>query len=100
MRRSNVWQGKRSTSCASVRGVTRAWHASSTRFGTGSDPAMTTRSSLAELHPALVPLDDLQPAAANRVRLSANQDARPVHVGGIACIVLHATADDGDESTA
>lgn len=42
----------------------------------------------------------LVPAHADKFRESPNCDDRPMHVRGIFCIVLHATADEGNEDAA
>jgi N-acetylmuramoyl-L-alanine amidase len=48
----------------------------------------------------VIPLERLRPASADRVRRSPNHNVRPPAVRGIACVVLHATADGGDEEGA
>ena len=52
------------------------------------------------LFSAAVELETLIPARAEKFRRSVNRDQRPFEVQGIACIVLHATADEGDEEAA
>ena len=47
-----------------------------------------------------VPIVALAPAHADHFRESCNFDDRPMYVRGISCIVLHATADDGNEAAA
>src|SRR4051794_40174971 len=68
-------------------------------FGTASGREMTTVSS-APLFGAHVQLSTLVPVYADRVRPSPNSDERPAGIKGIACIVLHATADGSDEEGA
>lgn len=48
----------------------------------------------------MIPWTRLRPAAADRVRASPNHGARPASAPGLACIVLHATADGGSEAGA
>lgn len=45
-------------------------------------------------------LDHLKPFEASVTVPSPNHNARPARVHGIACVVLHATADEGDEHAA
>ena len=60
---------------------------------------MTARSArLAALPSAQLAV--LVPALAACTRVSPNQNARPLDVHGIACVVLHATADEGNEAGA
>ena len=47
-----------------------------------------------------VPIAALVPAHADQFRESRNFDDRPMYVRGISCIVLHATADEGNEDAA
>lgn len=60
---------------------------------------MTTLSD-SLLFREMVELSRLVPASADRVRLSPNYDERPRNPRGIACVVIHATADGGDEEGA
>lgn len=48
----------------------------------------------------MIPLYLLRPAREDRLRQSPNHSPRPGSVRGIACIVLHATADGGSEEAA
>jgi len=48
----------------------------------------------------MIPLSLLHPAPADRVRQSPNHSARPGTVRAVACVVLHATADGGNEEAA
>lgn len=48
----------------------------------------------------MIPLARLTPAPAEIVRPSPNHSIRPAAVRGIACVVLHATADGGNEQGA
>ncbi|MBA3670393.1 MAG: N-acetylmuramoyl-L-alanine amidase [Gemmatimonadaceae bacterium] len=46
---------------------------------------------------ASAPLTALLPAAVSATAISPNANERPPEVSGIACVVLHATADEGNE---
>src|SRR4051812_45627101 len=59
-----------------------------------------TTVSRTPLFAASVELPMLVPARTDLLRSSPNCDQRPPDVKGIACIVIHATADDGDEEGA
>ena len=59
----------------------------------------TARSARLSALPA-AQLAVLVPALAACTRVSPNQNARPLDVPGIACVVLHATADEGNEAGA
>ena len=48
----------------------------------------------------MIPWSRLRPAAADRTRPSPNHNARPASAPGLACVVLHATADGGSEAGA
>lgn len=48
----------------------------------------------------MIALERLRPAPVDQVRASPNHGARPQGVRGIACVVLHATADGGEEDGA
>jgi len=61
---------------------------------------MKTTDNAPTFSSAIVTLSVLEPAPADRVRPSPNSNARPLAVKGIACVVLHATADGGDEEGA
>ena len=47
-----------------------------------------------------VAIEALVPAHADKFRESPNFNDRPMYVRGISCIVLHATADEGNEDAA
>lgn len=61
---------------------------------------MTMADRASVLFGATAELSTLVPARGDGVRSSPNFDERPRHVAGIACIVLHATADGGSEEAA
>lgn len=48
----------------------------------------------------VIPLQAMRPAKADRECRSPNRNPRPAALSGIACIVLHATADRGSETGA
>lgn len=52
------------------------------------------------MHTRFAPLAGLRQALADAERPSGNHDARPAYVRGISCVVLHATADGGNEDGA
>lgn len=61
---------------------------------------MTTQDKGPHQRRSGIPLGMLVPACADRVRPSPNSDRRPHSVTQIECVVLHATADGGDEAAA
>ncbi len=60
---------------------------------------MTTPGDTPDGRPVIA-LSALSPAQTDGVRLSVNHDRRPIRVRALVCVVLHATADEGDEESA
>jgi N-acetylmuramoyl-L-alanine amidase len=61
---------------------------------------MKTADNAHTFSSAVVQLRTIVPASADKSRLSPNSNERPPSVTGIGCIVLHATADQGNQEGA